>query len=337
MPRRVTLSLLFASILWAGSADADEIADFYRGKTVALVISNAAGGGYDVLARAIAPYLGKYIPGSPTVIVQNMPGAGGLLATNYLYHRAAKDGTVIGSISNTVPFEPLLGTAEARFDALEFNWLGSPTVETGMVVVWHTVPVATIADVTTRETTMAANGMKSTPSFYARLLNQTLGTKLKIIAGYTGQNEMYHAMESGEVDGNSSVFYSSLIATRPSWLREGKIRVLIQYGLEKHPDLPDVPFAADLAGSPEDLQLIQAAVAPLAVGRPYVMPPGVPAERLGAVRQAFERALHDSDFIARAHSLQIDSRAAQSGSQIRDIIERAYAVSPQVVTRLRGL
>jgi tripartite-type tricarboxylate transporter receptor subunit TctC len=337
VPKRAVSSLIIASVLWGGTAAADEVADFYRGKTVSLIISNAAGGGYDVLARALAPYLAKYIPGNPTIIVQNMPGAGGLLGVNYLYNLAAKDGSVIGGISNTVPFEPLNGTSEARFDPLAFNWLGSPTVETGMLIVWHTVPVDSITDAKTRETTIASTGTKSTPSFYARLLNQTLGTKLKIIVGYPGQNEMYHAMESGEVDGSSSVFYSSLMATRPTWLREKKIKVLVQYGLEKHPDLPDVPFAADLAGNSEDVQLIQAAVAPLGVGRPYAMPPGVPATRIGAVRQAFEKALHDSEFIARAESLQIDLRAARNGDQVRDIIQRAYSVSPQVVTRLRGL
>ena len=235
---RLLAILAIAVAIGTSFAKADEVEDFYRGKTVTIVVSNPPGGGYDLLARTIAPTLAKHIPGKPSVIVQNMPGAAGILATNHLFTIAPKDGTVIGAISNTVPFEPLLGTAEARFDPLAFNWLGSPTVETGLLGVWHTVPVYSIDDAKTREVTIGANGPHSTPSFYARLLNETLGTKLRLVMGYPGQNEFNLAIEKGEVDGTSSLFYSSLVGTRPSWLSEKKIRLLVQYGFEKHRSFP---------------------------------------------------------------------------------------------------
>jgi tripartite-type tricarboxylate transporter receptor subunit TctC len=329
--------LVVAAAMSTSLAAADEVEDFYRGKTVTIIVSNPPGGGYDLLSRTIAPTLAKYIPGKPSIIVQNMPGAAGILATNHLFTIAAKDGTVIGGISNTVAFEPLLGTVEARFDPLALNWLGSPTVETGLLGVWHTVPVRSIDDAKTREVTIGANGPHSTPSFYARLLNETLGTKLKLVMGYPGQNEFNLAMEKEEVDGTSSLFYSSLVATRPSWLSEKKIRLLVQYGFEKHPKLPDVPFATDLARNADDVSLMQAAYAALGVGRPYVMPPGVPAARVRAVQEALSATFKDSDFLARAQSLQLETAAAKSGDQLRDIVARAYAISPQVKARLKAL
>ena len=326
-----------AAAMCTSLAAADEVEDFYRGKTVTIIVSNPPGGGYDLLSRTIAPTLAKYIPGKPSVIVQNMPGASGILATNHLFTIAAKDGTVIGGISNTVPFEPLLGTAEARFNPLAFNWLGSPTVETGLLGVWHTVPVNSIDDAKTREVTIASNGPHSTPTFYAKLLNETLGTKLKLVMGYPGQNEFNLAIEKQEVDGTSSLFYSSLVGTRPAWLTEKKFRLLVQYGFEKHPKLPDVPFATDLARNPDDVSLMQAAYAALGLGRPYVMPQGVPAARVRAVQDALSATFKDSDFLARAQSLQLETAAAKTGDQLRDIVARAYAISPQVKARLKAL
>jgi tripartite-type tricarboxylate transporter receptor subunit TctC len=331
------LTMFVTAAMCTSPAAADEVEDFYRGKTVTIIVSNPPGGGYDLLSRTIAPTLAKYIAGKPSVIVQNMPGASGILATNHLFTIAPKDGTVIGGVSNTVPFEPLLGTAEARFDPLAFNWLGSPTVETGLLGVWHTVPVNSIDGAKTREVTIASNGPHSTPTFYAKLLNETLGTKLKLVMGYPGQNEFNLAMEKGEVDGTSSLFYSSLVGTRPAWLTEKKIRLLVQYGFEKHPKLPDVPFATDLARNPDDVSLMQAAYAALGVGRPYIMPPGVPAARVRAIQQALSATFKDADFLARAQSLQLETAAAKTGDQLRDIVGRAYAISPAVKARLKAL
>ena len=179
-----------------------------------------------------------------------MPGAGGLTATNYLYSGAEHDGSVIGLVQNTPPLEPLFGTKEARFDPTKFNWLGTPSVETAMVLVWHAVPVNSVDDLRRRETAMGASGANSTPAFFARVLNATLGTRMKVIPGYPGQNDAFLAMERGELDGYPSVFYSALSSTRPTWLAEKKAKAIVQYGPEKMKELGDVPFAPDLVTNP---------------------------------------------------------------------------------------
>jgi len=339
-PSLRSLGTSAAALVMAGllsPAAAQDVGAFYRSKALTMVVSNSAGGGYDLLTRTIARHIARHLPGAPTVIVQNMPGAGGLVATNYLYSVAAQDGSVLASLSNNVPFEPLFGTKDARFDPERLHWLGSPSVETGIVTIWRTSPVKTLDDARKLEITIPANGANSTPSFYARLLNETLGTKMRIILGYPGQNEMYTAMERAEVDGNSSVFYSSLVATRPAWLREKQVHLLVQYGLEKHPDLGDTPFAPDLVTSADDKLLMYAALAPLAVGRPYAMPPGAPADRVKAMQEAFLAMFRDPDFIKDAERQKLDVSTPRSGAQLMEVIRKAYAMPEHIVARLRKL
>src|SRR5262245_37573023 len=194
----------------APQAKADAIADFYKGRTVTVVVSSSAAGGYDTIARTVARYMGRHMPGNPAFIVRNMPGAGGMTATNYLYNNAEKDGSVIALVQNNTPFEPLFGTKEARYDPVKFNWLGSPSAETAMVLLWHTVPVNSVADLRAREVAVGVSGANSTPAFFARLLNATLGTKMKPINGYPGQNDVLLAMERRELDGHPSAFFSSV-------------------------------------------------------------------------------------------------------------------------------
>jgi tripartite-type tricarboxylate transporter receptor subunit TctC len=311
--------------------------DFYRGKTVNLVVSASAGGGYDIMGRTIAKYLGKHIPGNPRVIVSNMPGAGGLTAMNYLYRNAPKDGSFIGGVQNNLPFEPLLGTKEAIYDPTKFNWLGSPSVEVGLVVVWRTVPVDSMADLKSREITVGSSGANSTPSFYARLINETLGTKMKIVVGYPGQNEVYFAMERGEVDGFPSLFYNTLNATRPNWRAEKNIKLLLQYGLEKEPALANVPSLLDLVTNPEDRLLLQAGLAEITLGRPYLMPPNVPADRVAIMRKALEDAFKDPGFMADANRMALGVNLPRTGAQIQKMLDDAYRTPPNVVARLRKL
>jgi tripartite-type tricarboxylate transporter receptor subunit TctC len=334
LAHRFAVALGAALLLWATGASAQN--DFYRGKTVTLVISSSAGGGYDVMGRTIARYLPKHIPGNPRVIVTNMPGAGGIGATNYLYRSAPKDGTFIGAIQNNLPFEPLLGTREAVYDPTKFNWLGSPSIEVGLVVVWKTAPVNTIQDLQRREITVGSSGANSTPSFYARLINETLKTKMKIVVGYPGQNEAYLAMERGEVDGFPSLFYNTLNATRPNWRTERNVKVILQYGLEKEPALPNVPSALDLVTNPEDRQLLQAGLAQVTMGRPYLMPPGVPQDRVAIMRKALEDTFKDAAFVADANrlALGVDPR---TGAQVQQMLEEAYKMPPNIVARLRTL
>ena len=277
---------------------ADAVADFYKGRTVTVVVSSSAAGGYDTVARAVARHIGKHVPGNPAFIVRNMPGAGGMTATNFLYNNADKDGSVIGLVQNNTPFEPLFGTREARYEPVKFNWLGTPSVETAMVLLWHAVPVNSVEDLRRREVAVGVSGANSTPAFFARLLNATLGTRLKAINGYPGQNEVLLAMERRELDGHPSAFFSSVRSTRPTWLREKTAKAIVQYGPEKIAELADVPFAPDLVASEDDKLVMQAAFAPLALGRPFLAPPGVPAERVAALRKAFAATMVDPEFLA---------------------------------------
>lgn len=328
--------LLAAGVLCAAPALAQSPAEFYRGKTVTLIVSSASGGGYDTLGRVIANHLGRHIPGNPQVIVRNMPGAGGIVATNHLYNVAAKDGTVVGGVQNNTPFEPLFGTKAATYDPLKFNWLGTPSFEVAIASVWHKTPVNSWKDTRTREITMGSSGVNSTPSFYGRLLIETLGMKLKIIVGYESQTHAFLAMERGEIDGYPSVFYNSLMSTRPTWYRDKQVKLLVQMGLEKEPAIPEVPFALDLVSNPDDKLMMVAAFAPLQSGRPYLLPPGVPADRVAAMQAAFLDTFKDPDFVAEANKRGLGINAPRSGKQLHELLERVYTKTPpHIVERLR--
>jgi tripartite-type tricarboxylate transporter receptor subunit TctC len=318
-------------------ARADPVADFYKGKTVALVVGSSTGGGYDTMTRAIARFIGRHLPGNPTVVVRNMPGAGGITAMNYVFNAAEKDGTVAALVQNNTPLEPLFGTKQARYDATRLNWLGTPSFEVAMVLLWHTVPVNSVAELKSKETKVGASGANSTPAFYARLLNATLGTRMKIVNGYPGQNDAFLAMERGELDGYPSVFQSALTSTRPSWLADKIAKAIVQYGPERLQDLGDVPFAPDLIANQDDKLLLQAAFAPLALGRPLVMPPDVPADRVAAMRKALADTFADPEFRAEGERMGLAVNAPRTGEQLREVIARAYQTPAHVVERLQKL
>jgi tripartite-type tricarboxylate transporter receptor subunit TctC len=335
---RTFAAIVAVGALGAEPALAQSVADFYKGKTVTLIISSAAGGGYDALARTIANHLGKHIPGSPAVIVRNMAGAGGIVATNHLYSVAAKDGTVVGGVQNNTPFEPLFGTKAATYDPLKFNWLGTPSIEVAMLTVWHKAPVNSWQDARTQEITVGSSGVNSTPSFYGRLLNETLGLKQKIIVGYESQTQAFLAMERGEVDGYPSVFYSALMSTKPTWYKDKLIKILVQMGLEKEPALPEVPFALDLVSNPEDKLLLTAAYAPLQSGRPYLMPPGVPADRVAAMGAAMMETFRDRDFLAEADKRGLGVNSPRTGQELHDLLTQVYTKTPpHIIERLRKI
>ena len=336
LSRRLAL-LLGASVLFALPASAQPASDFYKGKTVTLVVSSSSGGGYDIMGRTIAKYLGSHLPGNPRVVVSNMPGAGGIVAMNYFYRSAPKDGTFIAAMQNNTPFEPLLGTKEAQYDPTKFNWLGSPSVEVGLIAVWRTVPVNTLADLQRREITMGSSGANSTPSFYARLINETLGTKMKLVVGYPGQNEAYLAMERKEIDGFPSLFYNTLNATHPNWRTEKNIKLILQYGLEKEPELPSVPSALDVVTNPEDKLLLQAGLAEVTLGRPYLMPPGVPADRVAIMRKALADTFQDPGFLADSKRMSLGVNSSKTGEQIQQLVAQTYRTPPKVIDRLRKL
>jgi tripartite-type tricarboxylate transporter receptor subunit TctC len=341
--RRLCRSLAPAALaaglmIFSGSPSrADSVSDFYKGKTVTLLVSSAAGGGYDALARLISRIMPKHIPGNPTVIVKNMPGAGGIVATNYGYRIAPKDGTTIIAPQNNVPFEPLYGTKEAKYDAQKITWIGSPAPETAVLTIWHTSPVNTIADTHKHQLRMGSSGENSTPSFYGKVFMETLGANMQIIVGYPGQNDALLAMERGEIDGYPSAFYNSLMATRPTWIPEKKVKMLVQIGAEKEKAIDYVPFARDLAKNDADRELIDQAAAPLAVGRPYGLPPGVPADRVAALRKAFMDTMHDPQFQEEQAKIKLGADNPKTGEEIQQIIAKSYQRSESVINRIKGM
>jgi tripartite-type tricarboxylate transporter receptor subunit TctC len=338
--RRAAIGLAFACAATSATtttARADAVEDFYRGKTVTMVISSSPGGGYDTLSRTIARFLGRHIPGNPSVIPRNQPGAGGILATKSLANVAARDGLTIVGVQNNVPFEPLFGTKEADYDANKLTWLGTPSVETGLLIVWGESKIKTLDDARTMELTAGASGANSAPAFYARLLNELLGLKIKVIPGFPGQNEAYLAMQRGELDSYGVTFWSSLTSTKQDWIRDKKIRYLVQYGPQKEAALPDVPYGPDLVRSAEDKALFEAAYAPLAAGRPFVGPPDLPADRAKALRAAFMATFRDPDFLADAHKLQLEINKPTSGEEMQADIARVYRMPQSVIDRLRRI
>jgi tripartite-type tricarboxylate transporter receptor subunit TctC len=330
----LTLAWPFTWAAFVPSARADAVSDFYMGKELRLVISTTVGTGYDAYARAVGRHLARHLPGNPAVVPQNMPGAGGLAAANYLYAVAPKDGTVIGMIQNTVPFEPLFENKAALFDPLRFNWLGTPATEVGLFIVYHTAKVRTLRDAQTQEFVAGTTGTASTPAFYGRLFNQLLGLKTRLVGGYPGQLELLLAMEKGEIDAMTSPFWSSLKVQRPTWYQDQTVRILFQYGAAPHPDLKAVPFASDLLTNANDKTLLAASGAPLAAGRPIAAPPGIPADRLAALRTAMSATFKDPQFIADCDKQGIECTDTRSGLELDALIKDAYAVPDAIKRRL---
>lgn len=334
--RALLLAACASAAVSVNSAKAD-VAEFYTNKNISMVISSGNGGGYDALARTVGRHITKHIPGHPNVVPRNMPGAGGIVASKHLYSSAARDGSVMGIVMNNAPLEPLFGTKEADYDATRLNWIGTPSLETGLLISWHTSKFKTIEDAKKFEMTAGASGVNSAPAFYSRLLNELLGTKIKVIAGYPGQNEAYIAIERGELDTYGTTFWSSLTSTKQNWLKDKQINILLQYGPIKEADLKNVPYGPDLVKNEEDKLLFQAAYGPLTLGRPFLMPPEIPADRLAAVRKAFMEMIKDAEFRSDAEKLGLQIDNPRSGEQLQADINSLYQTPPRVIERLRRI
>jgi tripartite-type tricarboxylate transporter receptor subunit TctC len=324
---------LLAAVMIAGSApvpgSAQTAADFYKGKNLDLYIGYSAGGGYDVYARALARYLGRHLPGNPTVVPKNMPGAGSLVLANWLYNVAPKDGTAIGMIGRGTGFDPLLGSTKAQFNAAKFNWLGSMNDEVSVCVAWHTSGMNTLEQVTQKELTVGGTGPAADTDQFPRVLNATLGTRFKIIPGYPGGNDIDLAMERGEVMGRCGWSWSSVIATHQSWIDDRKINVLVQLSLGRHPGLPTVPLIMDLARSDEQRQMFKLVFARQPMGRPFLAPPNLPAERVAVLRAAFMAALTDQEFLAEAAKMKLEINPV-SGEAVQAIVQEVYQTPKEI-------
>jgi tripartite-type tricarboxylate transporter receptor subunit TctC len=329
-------AMLAALTAAAPVAAQDSVADFYHGKTVDLVISSTVGGGYDLLARLIADYMPKHLPGAPRMIPRNMVGAGGLTATNYIYSVAPKDGTAFVTVQNPIPFLPLFGEPQARFDALKMNYVGSANSEVEVTFVWHTSKIHSIQDAMAHESTMATTGGGSTSAFLGRALNAFIGTKFKIVTGYPGAAEAALAVERGEADGHPSIFWTTLQATHPDWLKNHSVRLLAQLALKPHPDLSDVPMAIDFAKTPEDREALALIFAAQLPGRPYLAPPNLPPDRLKALQDAFMATMNDPAFLAQAKKRDLEIQA-MSGSDVKAFIAKVYATPKPIVDRVNAI
>ncbi|MGH7247934.1 MAG: Bug family tripartite tricarboxylate transporter substrate binding protein, partial [Pseudomonadota bacterium] len=331
MPARfAALALALALVLFLCTvARADPVADYYRGRSISLILSAGPGGGYAAYARAFAPYFSAHIPGRPDIVIKNMPGGGGIRAMLYLYSVAPKDGTTLGLVHSSVPFAPLYGIKAAAFDPHAMNWIGSIDASTGICVAWHTSGIATWKDLLTKPFTVGSTGAGSQMETMPLMLNHLFGTKIRIIGGYVGGNDIYLAMERGEVQGRCGGLISSIRSTRPDWFPQHKVHVPIQIAEARNPLFPDVPAIAEFARDEQTKKILRLLLAPLQMDRPILAPPGVPAARVAALRAAFHAAMNDPAFIAQAEKDRLEIREI-SGSRVAKILNRAYAMPPEI-------
>ena len=335
MRRLIVFSLFVVILALPQSVRAQSaVADFYRGKNITLIVGYSAGGGYDTYSRILARHLGKHIPGNPAIVVQNMPGAGSLKMTNFLYNVAPKDGSTIGTFSRGMAMEPLIGGQNVQFDSTKFTWLGSGTNETSVFVVWHTAPVKTWNDILTKPFTVGGEGSGSDPDIYAALLKNVFGAKLKLISGYPGTAELAIAMERGEIDSRASWSWTSLKTLKPNWLAEKKVNLPVQLNLTRGADLPDVPLVTEFAANDRQRQILKLILSRQEMARPYAAPPGIPDDRKAALRKAFDDAWADPELVAemKARGQEVNPL---SGAEIDKLTAELYATPKDVVADTR--
>ena len=317
-------------------AFAQSPADFYKGKNVDLYIGYSVGGAYDLYARMLARHMGKHIPGNPNVLPKNMEGAGSLRLANWLYNVAPKDGSAFAIIGRGTGFDPLLGNNAAKFDATKYTWIGSANNEVSVCVAWHTSQIKKFEDMLTRELIVGGTSTSADTDQFPRITNGVLGTKMKVVTGYPGGNEVGLAMERGEVQGRCGWSWSSVKSTHQRSIDEKKFNILVQLGLDKHPDLPDVPLILDFAKSDEQRQILRLIFARQAMGRPFVGPPNIPPERTKALRDAFMATMQDKDFLADTAKAQMEITPVD-GEKVQALVKEIYATPSEVVQRATSM
>jgi tripartite-type tricarboxylate transporter receptor subunit TctC len=328
------LSLL-AGLLLGFAADGQTVEEFYRGKTVAIIVGAAPGGTYDAIARLLAKTMGEHVPGRPVFVVQSMLGAGSVRAVTHLYNNAARDGTVIGMPSRSFAIAPTFNP-QLHYDAKRFNAIGSTSPEVSVAVTWHTVPVRRLEDCLTREISVGATAFSDDTGSLALMTKALTGARIRIVTGYPGGNDITAAMEKGEIDGRFGWSWGSLKSRARDWLVEKKITLILQMGLHRAPDLPDLPLIMDYAADASDRQALELLLGPQAFAWPVVAPPGVPAERVTALRRAFDATMRDPVFIADARKLDIEVDPL-TGEAMQALIARILDFDPSVVARAQAL
>jgi tripartite-type tricarboxylate transporter receptor subunit TctC len=333
LPRLIAVALVL--LLAPAAANAQSVADFYRGKSVNLILGYPGGGSNGIYARAVARHLGRHIPGNPNVVFRSMPGAGSLVAANHLFHVAPRDGTALGFISATIPLEELLGVGGVKFKSAEFNWIGRVAPGVNMTFVKDTSPVKIIQDVYKREVILGASGRSSTVYVYPAVLSNVIGAKFKLVLGYASSPEAMLAMERGEVEGHSTSL-EVVRALHPTWLSEKKITILVQYALTRHPELKEIPTSWELGRNPEEQQILRIVANATEVGKMIMAPPAMPADRVQALRRAFDATMKDPEFIAELKSNRIE-QGPMVGEELQKLVAELGATAPAMVDKIKAI
>jgi tripartite-type tricarboxylate transporter receptor subunit TctC len=329
------IAIAFTAALSTGTtALAQTPEQFYVGKQVDVVIGYPPAGSNDTYARALARHIGKHIPGKPTVVPKNMPGAGSFLAVNHVYTVAPKDGTIIAIGAPTTALDEKLGTAGVRFKTAELNWIGRIDSLINMVFMWHTSKVKTFADAQKFESTLSGTGAGSTVSIYPTVMNNVYGTKFKLIMGYKGSAAAQLAVERGEVEGHSTS-WTAVKVGHPDWWPTKKISILVQFGLKRHPELPEIPTAVELARNDEERQIVGAILAASEIGTAFFTTPGAPADRVDALRRAFDATMKDPEFIADAMKIKL-TVGPMKGEELQKLVRQVSDLPPTLLEKVRA-
>jgi len=323
-----TIVLAAAALASAGEAAAEDAASFYAGKSIELVIGYPPAGSNDIYGRIVARHLGKYIPGSPSIIVRNMPGAGSLVAANHIYNRAPRDGTVLGVVSAGIPLQARLGQPQARFEPGKFVWIGRIQSSSSVTMVWRTSKIMSLDDARRSEVVLSATGAGSTGSLYPSVMNEVLKTRFKLVQGYKGTHEAMLALERGEAEGHSTT-WEAVKSVNMRWVQEGLIRIIVQHGLHRAPDLPDVPTSVELATSGEDRAVMRAIMGAAEIGKAYFSTPDVPPDRTTALRRAFAAMMKDAAFVEDVKKVHGDIEP-MTGEQMQELDTFPQAVIDRV-------
>jgi tripartite-type tricarboxylate transporter receptor subunit TctC len=332
--RQNSVSSFVASLILLVSlgtpAHSEDVESFYKGRLMSMVIGFGVGGGYDLYGRLVSRYMTKYLPANPTIVPQNMAGAGSLRALEYLYSVAPKDGSVIGTFSRTLPLAPLL--SGANFDSRKFTWLGSVAQDTIVCFTSRLSPIKTWQDLLTKPSSLGGEGAGAEPDIYARFMKNVFAAKVRLVSGYRGTNDIFLAIERGELDGACGISWGTIVSVHPDYIQDHKINVIVQIGLRKHPELPDVPTLDEVAQNSDQGQLIRLIVTTLGMSRPFAAPPDIPADRKAALVAAFERTTQDSQFKANAQRIKLDVDFVPA-AVIDKLLANAYAIPKALITR----
>jgi tripartite-type tricarboxylate transporter receptor subunit TctC len=332
---RASFVAVFATVIGLGSqAAAQTPEEFYKGKSIDLVIGYPPGGSNDTWGRILARHLGKHVPGKPNIVPKNMPGAGSFLAVNQVSNISPKDGSVIAIGAPTMPLDEKLGSQGVRFKTAELNWIGRIDSLINMVFMWKTSPVKTFADAQRIESTLSGTGAGSTVSIYPTVMNNVFATRFKLIMGYRGSNEAMLAVERGEVEGHSTS-WTALKVAHPDWIRDKNVSILVQFSLKRHAELPDVPTAVDLARNDEERAILAAIMNAAEVGTAFFTTPGVPADRLTALRRAFDATMADADFLADAQKTKLGV-SPLTGEELQKLVVEVSNLSPALLEKVRA-